>query len=104
MILDLLTNILLNDLSICHDSRSEWLFDALVEYLEGGGSMCAQQSVLFTELVNGCLEHFMASQMFFANSALTIPQSAQAQAFLVGHASESAALNVVHFLSKVGIF
>lgn len=104
-ILELLTNLLLNDLCLNHESRLEWLFDALFDYLEGGGnSNCTYQSILFTELVNSCLERFMSSNMFFSNSvsmaSLMIPQAAQDQQ-VINHSSELTAINVIHFLSKV---
>lgn len=60
--------------------------------------MCSYQSVLYTQLVNACLDRFMSSNMFFANVALMAPQSAQGQ---ICQTSESTALNVIHFLSKV---
>lgn len=104
-ILELLTHLFLNDLSLNHENRSEWLFDALFEYLENSGSSnCTYQSILFTELVNSCLERFMSSNMFFTNSvsmvSLIIPQAAHEQQ-LINHSSESTAINVIHFLSKV---
>lgn len=101
-ILELLTNLLLNDLCLSHESRVDWLFDALFDYLDGSGG--TYQSILFTELVNSCLERFMSSNMFFSNSismaSLMIPQVAQDQQ-LINHSSESTAINVIHFLSKV---
>lgn len=54
--------------------------------------------MIYTDLVNACLDHFMSSDMFFSNSPLLIPKSA---AGLLNHSSENTALNVVHFLSKV---
>lgn len=60
--------------------------------------MCSYQSVLYTELVNACLDRFMSSNMFFSNVSLMTPQSAQHQ---ICQTSESTALNVIHFLSKV---
>uniref|UniRef100_A0A915E805 WD repeat and FYVE domain-containing protein 3 n=1 Tax=Ditylenchus dipsaci TaxID=166011 RepID=A0A915E805_9BILA len=101
-ILEQLTNILLNDLCLSHDFNNERLFDALVEYLDGGGSMCSQQSVLFTELINACLDRFMSSNMFFANSTCMqgMPfQAAESQ--LLSPSSETTAINVVYFLSRV---
>ncbi|KAI6229287.1 Beige/BEACH domain-containing protein [Aphelenchoides besseyi] len=98
-ILDMLANILLNDLCLQHDeTHTEWLFDALVEFLDGGGAMHSFQSSIFTDLVNTCLERFMSSDMFFTNSSLMVPKSAEGQ---LNHSSECTAINVVHFLSRV---
>uniref|UniRef100_A0A1I7RU76 Mediator of RNA polymerase II transcription subunit 23 n=1 Tax=Bursaphelenchus xylophilus TaxID=6326 RepID=A0A1I7RU76_BURXY len=98
-VLDLLANILLNDLCLQYDDyRTDWLFDHLVDYLEGGGAMHSSQSSLFTELVNTCLDHFMASDMFFANSSLNIPKSTEGR---LNPSSEQTAINVIHFLSRV---
>ncbi|CAD5218465.1 unnamed protein product [Bursaphelenchus okinawaensis] len=98
-VLELLANILLNDLCLQYDDyRTDWLFDHLVEYLEGGGAMHSSQSSLFTELVNTCLDHFMASDMFFTNSSLNIPKSTEGR---LNPTSEQTAINVVHFLSRV---
>uniref|UniRef100_A0AC35G5C3 Uncharacterized protein n=1 Tax=Panagrolaimus sp. PS1159 TaxID=55785 RepID=A0AC35G5C3_9BILA len=98
LVMELLTNILLNDLCLSHELRTECIFDMLVEFLEGGGVMHPSQSTIYTELVNSCLDHFMTSDMFFSNSALIIPKSAEG---LLNRSSESTAVNVVHFLSKV---
>lgn len=56
--------------------------------------MCSYQSVLYTELVNACLDRFMSSNMFFTNVSLISSEQ-------ICQTSESTALNVIHFLSKV---
>uniref|UniRef100_A0A914HM60 WD repeat and FYVE domain-containing protein 3 n=1 Tax=Globodera rostochiensis TaxID=31243 RepID=A0A914HM60_GLORO len=99
--LELLTNILLNDLCLANEARTEPLFDALIEYMDCNGPTHNRQNQLFTELVNGCLDHFMSSKMFFLNSAsvpLVVPPSAKTQ---LNQSSEYTSANVVRFLSRV---
>uniref|UniRef100_A0A183C2A5 Uncharacterized protein n=1 Tax=Globodera pallida TaxID=36090 RepID=A0A183C2A5_GLOPA len=99
--LELLTNILLNDLCLANEARTEPLFDALIEYMDCNGPTHNRQNQLFTELVNGCLDHFMSSKMFFLNSAsvpLVVPPSAKTQ---LNQSAEYTSANVVRFLSRV---
>ncbi|KAL3072845.1 hypothetical protein niasHS_017819 [Heterodera schachtii] len=99
--LELLTNILLNDLCLANEARTEPLFDALIEYMDCNGPTHNRQNLLFTELVNACLDHFMASKMFFLNSAsapLVVPLGAKAQ---LNQSSECTSASVVRFLSRV---
>ena len=69
-----------------------------LQYLDGGGAMHSLQSVVFTDVVNGCLEKFMSSDMFFADSPLLVPKASER---LFSRTSDFTAVNVVHFLARV---